>query len=211
MGFFSRKKDKTPAEGPRSTAPASLLVDESLVAPRARRVAPQQSSNPRTEVLGFLHEASKSCGLREFIRTYLFHFLNDVNFVVTVEMKVEALRADPEALLARWQLLQLGVMRYAQGKGIPLVGVYWSLPLDKARPLPVLETQARLGKSILPGVPDRPEEDAGQHTIRAMSASRFMPMELDRGMGAAEIEVNESPDSDLGREFFGSDFNKDKS
>lgn len=151
MGFFSRKSQTPPPPpertqaSPSSSAPPALsLVD-----------------NPRTLVLSFLHESSKSTGMRELVKNYTFQTCADQRLLVVIELKEHAARVPVEVLLARWQLLQLHTMRWAQSKALPFAGLACVVPLDKLTPLAKLQAQAQLELNINShGAPSRMPDQA---------------------------------------------------
>jgi hypothetical protein len=181
MGFFSKNTTPTPA------TPAAMP-------PRPAAVAVE---NPKTAVLSFLHESSKNTGMREFVKNYTFQSLTEQRFLVVVEMKESCMRTPGSILLARWQLFQLGAIRWATAKNIPLVGIACTFPLDKSTPLSDLREHAQLNR-------DPSANGQDQSSALNASVSRFDTQPSRMMVEAApesQIEVNHD-NSDVAEEFF---------
>lgn len=195
MVLFGRKKKVEALETP--TVSDSVMVDDSLTQPRSRRTGESTDQAPCTSTLAFLHEAGKQCGMRPYVKTYLFHYLNDSSFVVAVELKNEALQADPGVLMARWQLLQRAVMGYAQKERAPLVSLFCHIPENKIASTGELEVRAQLDDPMQAFVAE------GDSTVQAMTADRKVQMEIEPTSNGNHVEVTELEHSDsVLEEFF---------
>lgn len=142
MGFFSKKA--APINAPASVAP---VTGQAAASPRPNAAPPSVPSavdNPKTMILSFLHESSKNTGMRDFVKNYVFHHQGDHRYLVLVEMKEGCSRLPTGALMARWQLFQLGAMRWAMSKAVPLQGLACVFPVDKSTPLAQLQDMAQL-------------------------------------------------------------------
>lgn len=179
MGFFSKKTAATAVQtAPAAAAPMDLV------------------ENPRTLVLSFLHETSKTTGMRELVKNYAFQPLGDDRFLVVVDLKESCARISAMVLMARWQLLQLSVMRWAQSKGIPLAGVACTFPLDKATPLAQLKTQAQLGS-------EEALHSQGANTEQAKPSSQQRNSPRPEPVAAPESQIEVDHDNTaVAEEFF---------
>ena len=185
MGFFSKKVQ--PAEPIATVAPPALDLVES----------------PRTLVLSFLHETSKNTGMREFVKNYAFLPTNEPRFVVLIELKDHCARVPSALFMARWQLLQLETMRWAQSKALPLQALVCAFPLDKSTALPELKMQAQLGAAldIAGQAPAAVTSLAANATDKAAKASRLSVADLLADAPESQIEVHHD-DMAVAEEFF---------
>jgi hypothetical protein len=192
MGFFGKKVAAAPASvAPPSTGSGADSSARSL----SKTLSAASADSPRTVILSFMHEASKTSGMREFVKNYVFNSLGDNHFLVVVELKDSCASAPPTMLLARWQLLQLAVMRYARSKSIPLSGIACIWPLDKTTPLPQLQERAQIGVSA--AVPQSTFSSSSQRPDFASTSPPSVPPPAPE----SQIEVNHD-DMDVAEEFF---------
>ena len=180
MGFFSKKTASASAPSAEQARPVSRSGVASALTPAAL-------DNPKTLILSFLHESSKTTGMREFVKNYAFHQQGEHRYLVLVEMKEGCARLPMGVLMARWQLFQLGAMRWAMGKSVPLAGLVCAFPLDKATPLAELQEMA---------------SDAVASTAQAAAdARRTLPRHRSDAGPETQIEVSDD-DAEAAEEFF---------
>ena len=195
MGFFSKKTASASAPSAEQARPVSRSGVASALTPAAL-------DNPKTLILSFLHESSKTTGMREFVKNYAFHQQGEHRYLVLVEMKEGCARLPMGVLMARWQLFQLGAMRWAMGKSIPLAGLVCAFPLDKATPLAELREMAQLQWSKDPGPSTQVPSDAVASTAQAAAdARRTLPRHRSDAGPETQIEVSDD-DAEAAEEFF---------